>query len=538
MPRITVIPSTIDLMTRAPKTEERKRRVAAYARVSTDSEEQLTSYNAQKDYYSKYIKANKEWEFAGLYADEGISGTNTKKRDGFNTMIEDALKGKIDLIVTKSVSRFARNTVDSLMTIRKLKEHGVECFFEKENIYTFDAKGELLITLMSSLAQEESRSISENVKWGKRTAMSNGKFSLAYSSFLGYKKGEDGKLEIVGEEAEVVRMIYTWFLDGDSPELICRKLEKKGIKTPRGKDNWRISTVQSILTNEKYKGDALLQKSYVSDFLTKKVRKNNGEIKQYYVENSHPAIIPSDEWDCVQLEIAKRGKMGATYSSTDLFLSRLKCGQCGGIYGKKVWHSNSPYRTEKYQCNHKFTKGKEQCHTETLTEEQITDAFIKAYNIFVSNSEVVIETCDIVIDDLLDLETLNAKIEDADYELKKVCAAVEKIVEENSKTALDQEEYAKTYKKLEDQYKKISDEYNRLVAKRSDRQLKANEIKVFKENFIANHNLISEWDRELWASSIQEATVNLDKTIDFRFVSGTIINVAIDKNKAKKGKED
>lgn len=529
MPRITVIPSTIDLMTKVPKTENRKRRVAAYARVSTDSEEQLTSYNAQKEYYSKYIQDNKDWSFAGLYADEGISGTNTKKRDGFNMMVRDALAGKIDLIITKSVSRFARNTVDSLTTIRKLKEHGVECYFEKENIYTFDAKGELLITFMSSFAQEESRSISENVKWGKRAAMSNGKFSLAYSCFLGYKKGKDGKLEIVEKEAEIIRAIYRWFLQGDSPELICKKLENHHIKTPRGKDKWRISTVQSILSNEKYKGDALLQKSYVSDFLTKKVKRNNGEIKQYYVENSHPAIISADEWDCVQLELAKRGKMGASYSSTDIFLSRVKCGQCGGIYGRKVWHSNSPYRTEKYQCNHKFDKGKEPCHTETLTEEQIKDAFIKAYNIYVSDSDTVIETCDMIIEDLLDLEALNKEIEDADYELKKVCAAVEKIVEENSKTALNQDEYAKTYKKLQDQYNEINEKYTGLIATKSKRQLQANEIEVFKVDFKNNHELITEWDRELWSSSINEAIVNLDKTIDIKFITGDIINIKIEK---------
>ena len=528
MPRITVIPSTIDILTKAPTAEVRKRKVAAYARVSTDSEEQLTSYNAQKDYYSKYIQENKKWEFAGLYADEGISGTNTKKRDGFNKMVKDALAGKIDLIITKSVSRFARNTVDSLTTIRKLKEHGVECYFEKENIYTFDAKGELLITLMSSLAQEESRSISENVKWGKRKAMSDGKFSLAYSSFLGYKKGEDGKLEIVEEEAEIIRDIYRRYIKGDSPQIICNKLDEKHIKTPGGKDKWRVSTVQSILTNEKYKGDALLQKSYISDFLTKKVKKNNGEIKQYYVENSHPAIITPEEWDCVQYEIARRGKLGATFSSTDLFLSRVKCGQCGGIYGRKVWHSNSPYRTVRYQCNHKFNKGKETCHTPSLTEEQIINAFIEAYNIFVKDSDTVIETCNMIIEDLMNQETLNAKIEDTQLELEKVCAAVEKLVEQNAKTALNQDEYMKNYKKLKDQYVSINDEHETLVAIKTRKDLQIREIESFKQAFIENHELIAEWDRDLWASTIDEAIVNIDETIDFKFISGATITIKVE----------
>ncbi len=205
---VTVIPATICQHTRKSTQSNTRRKVAGYARVSTDSEEQVTSYTAQVDYYTQYIKGNPEWDFVKVYTDEGISGTNTKKRDGFNEMIADALAGKISLILTKSVSRFARNTVDSLTTIRTLKSHGVEVFFEKENIWTFDSKGELLLTIMSSLAQEESRSISENITWGKRKQFADGKVSLPYKQFLGYRKGANGLPEIVPEEAEIVRIIY------------------------------------------------------------------------------------------------------------------------------------------------------------------------------------------------------------------------------------------------------------------------------------------------------------------------------------------
>ena len=208
---VTVIPATLNIHTKTPTTERVRRRVAAYARVSTDSEEQLTSYEAQVDYYTKFIRENPDWDFVEVYTDEGISAVNTKRRDGFNRMIRDALAGKIDLIVTKSVSRFARNTVGSLTTIRKLKEAGCECFFQKENIMTFDSKGELLITIMSSLAQEESRSISENVTWGQRKRFADGKVSIPYGQFLGYRKGADGLPEIVPEEAEIVRRIYREF---------------------------------------------------------------------------------------------------------------------------------------------------------------------------------------------------------------------------------------------------------------------------------------------------------------------------------------
>ena len=290
MPKVTMIPATVNSLTHLPKASVQKRRVAGYARVSTDSDEQFTSYEAQVDYYTRYIQSKPEWDFVRVYTDEGISGTNTKRREGFKEMIADALAGKIDLIVTKSVSRFARNTVDSLVTIRKLKENGVECYFEKEGIYTFDGKGELLITIMSSLAQEESRSISENITWGQRKSFADGKIHLAYKHFLGYKKGEDGRPAIVEEEAVVVRLIYRLFLDGKTQAGICRYLEDLEIPSPSGKAKWSKTTVTSILTNEKYKGDALLQKSFTVDFLQKKTKLNEGEVPQYYVESTRQRI--------------------------------------------------------------------------------------------------------------------------------------------------------------------------------------------------------------------------------------------------------
>lgn len=251
-----------------------KRRVAGYARVSTDSDEQFTSYAAQIDYYTQYITSHADWEFVKVYTDEGISGLNTKHREGFNEMIRDALDGKIDLIVTKSVSRFARNTVDSLTTIRKLKDAGCECYFEKENIWTFDGKGELLLTIMSSLAQEESRSISENVTWGQRKRFADGKVSMPYKQFLGYEKGPDGLPKIVPEQAEIVRYIYDLFMSGKTITAIAKQLTAEGIPTPGGKEKWVGRTVESILTNEKYKGDARLQKKFTVDFLQKKMKVN------------------------------------------------------------------------------------------------------------------------------------------------------------------------------------------------------------------------------------------------------------------------
>lgn len=264
---VTVIPASVSHYSMAPLNALRKKRVAGYARVSTDNEEQLTSYEAQVDYYTNHIRSKPDWQFVDVYTDEGISATSTKNREGFNRMIADALAGKIDLIITKSVSRFARNTVDSLTTVRQLKEKGIEIYFEKENIWTLDSKGELLITIMSSLAQEESRSISENVTWGQRKRFADGKVSLPYGRFLGYDKGEDGMPDINEEEAVIIRMIYRMFLEGSTPHAIAKHLTAQGIPTPGGKSRWLQGTVKSILENEKYAGNAILQKTFTVDFL-------------------------------------------------------------------------------------------------------------------------------------------------------------------------------------------------------------------------------------------------------------------------------
>ena len=241
---VRAIPATISRYTSSPINSRKKRKVAGYARVSTDHDDQITSYEAQVDYYTNYIKGRDDWEFAGIYTDEGISGTNTRHRDGFKRM----------------VSRFARNTVDSLSTIRKLKEHKIECYFEKENIWTFDSKGELLLTIMSSLAQEESRSISENVTWGHRKRFADGKVSVAYSRFLGYKKGPNGGLVVVPEEATTIKLIYKLFLEGLGTTTIAKQLTKRGLKTPGGKSKWSACTVYSILQNEKAKRLIFLQR--------------------------------------------------------------------------------------------------------------------------------------------------------------------------------------------------------------------------------------------------------------------------------------
>jgi len=525
MPKVTVIPSKINPLTKMPFNGQIKRRVAGYARVSTDSEEQFSSYEAQVNYYTNFIKSRTDWEFVNVYTDEGISGTNTKKREGFKSMIADALAGKIDLIITKSISRFARNTVDTLVTIRELKAKGVEVYFEKENIYTFDSKGEVLITIMSSLAQEESRSISENITWGQRNSFKNGKVHVAYSTFLGYDKGENGRLKVNSNEAEIIRFIYKLFLLGNSTTAICKILMEAGIKTPGGKDIWRKNTVDSILTNEKYKGDALLQKSFTIDFLQHKVKKNNGEVQQYYVENSHEAIIPKNEWELVQFQMKKRKELGLSFSSKNSLSSKLVCECCGGFYGPKVWHSNDKYRKVIWQCNKKFKEKKHRCDTPTLNEVAIKQMFIKAYNLMMEENTEVIKYTKDLIDELSNFDYLDDLINAQKLEVEIIEEKVSKLVLGNATKVQNQEEYIKNYNSLVERYEEENNKLQELITERENQSTKIIELNAFIKKLETDKEFMTEWDEEIWLYYIEKALVHKDSSITFIFANGKQIRI-------------
>ena len=516
--QVTKIPAVVNRFTAAPVGGGRKRRVAGYARVSTDHDEQLTSYEAQLDYYTTLIKEHEDWIFAGMYSDEGITGTSVKKREGFQSMVADALAGKIDLIITKSVSRFARNTVDSLSTIRELKEHGTEVFFEKENIWTFDSKGELLITIMSSLAQEESRSISENVTWGHRKRMADGKVAVAYTRFLGYDKGEDGNLVINPEEAKVIRLIYGEFLTGLSYHAIADKLTALGIKTPGGKDKWSQRTVKSILQNEKYKGDALLQKSYTPDFLTKKQVANHGEVPQYYVEGNHEAIIEPAVFDRVQDLIMQRSKMKG-YSGVTIFSSKIRCGECGSWYGSKTWHSNDKYRRVVWQCNAKFGE-KKHCTTPHLTEDEIKDAFIRAVNSLITDRRGIIRELRSVMKELTGTEGLEAKQQRLAEQMNVDADAVEQIIEENARVAQDQAEYSIRYEALVSRFETTKAEYEEVTEEIRNRGMRQRELGRFIAEVEKLPKIITEFDEVLWGSLVDHVTVHSTDNIVFTLASG------------------
>ena len=526
--KVKVIPATISRRTAQRLDEQRCRRVAAYARVSTDRDEQLTSYAAQVDYYSRYIKERDDWEFAGIYTDEGITGTNTKHREGFKKMVDDALAGKIDLIITKSVSRFARNTVDSLTTIRKLKASHVECYFEKENIWTFDGKGELLLTIMSSLAQEESRSISENCAWGQRKRFADGKVSVSYQRFLGYDKGTDGKMVINEKQAAVVRRIYGLFLGGLTPHSIAKKLSAEHIRTPSDKaSRWSAVTVQSILTNEKYKGDALLQKQFVVDFLTKKRKKNKGEVPQYYVENDHEAIISNEIFEAVQHEFERRRKLAGRYSGVDLMASKIICGDCGGYYGAKVWHSTDKYRKVIHRCNKKYRKNKEVCNSPTLTEGEIKMLFVKAVNLLLEGKKQIIASLSRLLEILANTTELEKVRDQALQKMNELTEAMQAEVTENARVAENQTEYQMRYGVLLADYEQAKDTYSKSVNTIEERQSRTEMLKLFLQKVQAQNEPLDEFDEDLWGSLLHTLTAYSRENIVFLFKDGSKISVGI-----------
>ena len=388
--RVGVIPAT-KTQGAIHSTHDGKKRVAAYCRVSTDSEEQLNSYEAQKSYYTQKIADSPDWEMAGIYADEGISGTSMKKRTEFKKMITACKRGRIDLIITKSLSRFARNTVDCLETVRLLKANGIGVYFEKENINTLTESSEFLITLFSGFAQAESESLSKNVAWGWRKSAEAGNVYFQYKRMLGYRKGTDGQPEIVPEEAKIIRRIYRRYLAGCSLGQIKQELEQDNIPTAQKVERWSSAVIHNILTNEKYMGDALLQKTYITDCISKKVKKNMGERPMYYVENNHPAIIPRETFDQVQKEMTRRsskrkvlqksgktelGKYSGKYALTEL----LVCGECGSPYKRVTWARNGKKRIV-WRCVSRLEFGTKYCHNSpTLDESRLHNAILAAMN--------------------------------------------------------------------------------------------------------------------------------------------------------------
>ena len=400
MPRaeriVEVIPATWNPADESVR-EIRKLRVAAYCRVSTELEQQQSSYDIQIEYYTRHIMQNPNWIFAGVFADDGRSATNTFRRDDFNQLMNQCMKGKVDMVITKSISRFARNTVDCISWVRKLREKNVAVYFEKENLNTLDDSTEMILTILSSQAQEESRAISTNVKWGYARKFEKGESTRQRS--YGFRKAPTGEMCIVEEEAAVIRNMARWFLDGDSLEGIRHRLEDAGIETATGKKTWSTSTIYNILTNEKIMGDVLLQKTFTADYLTKRRVKNSGQQKQYYVKNHHEAIIPKTVYYKIQEEIARRSSLkkagtrkGKTaqgvYSSKYALTGIMVCNECGAHYRRTTWAKNGK-KVIVWRCINRLEHGTKRCHeSPTLKEEVIQEAIMgKLHSLSIDQEE-------------------------------------------------------------------------------------------------------------------------------------------------------
>lgn len=385
---IIIIPASETLSARGNRS--RQLRVASYSRVSTDFEDQLTSFHAQKAYYTDLILRTPEWTLAGTYADEGISGASAEKRPDFMRMIRHCKKGKIDLIITKSISRFARNTLDSIGYVRKLKAMGVGVLFEKENINTLEENSEVVLTILASLAQEELNSLSLNVKMGKRMAMQEGRVFFQYGRFYAYRKGADGQPEIIPEEAEIVRRVYARYLAGDSVADIAEALNGDSVPPPTQKGEWRVSSLQGILANERYCGDVLLQKTYVTDPISKKVKKNHGELPKVLIKNNHAPIISRELYDMAQQERARRGSKRKTakntvteqgkYSGKYALSEILICGHCMTPYRRVTWTKRpSGEKQVVWRCLNRLDYGPRYCpESATIDEETLHAAIAEA----------------------------------------------------------------------------------------------------------------------------------------------------------------
>ena len=371
-----------------------KLRVAAYCRVSTSSIEQLSSYEAQKEFYTKTITANPEWEFAGIYADEGISGTGKDKRNEFLRLISDCEQMKLDLVLTKSISRFARNTTDCIETVRKLKALGIAVQFEKENINTMSAESELILSILSSIAAEESKSISQNLKWSHQKRACEGN-PMCSRRLLGYDHIKDNQLVINPEEAKIVRFIFESYVNGKSHGMIAKELMERGVKTGQGKLKWTVCGVKSIITNEKYVGDFLVGKHYTTEDGSFKRKRNYGQAPMYYVKDHHPPIVSRELFEKAQEVLVQRRKQYGVdmndlgkYNNRYLFSNKAFCGECGCRLTRKITGKNGYKKHILWYCAH-YNEAVE-CSTTGIVEEKVHAAFIKLFNTLYCNYEQIL----------------------------------------------------------------------------------------------------------------------------------------------------
>ncbi len=526
------------------RVEQKKLKVAAYCRVSTLLEQQEGSYEAQVDYYTEKINSNPNWKCAGIFADDGKSATQTKKRDDFNAMIDACMAGKVDLVLTKSVSRFARNTVDALQFIRKLKEKNIPVIFEKEGVNTMESGGELLITILSSQAQEESRNISENTRWGLTRRFENGIISVNHKKFLGYTKDEDGNLVVVPEEAVIVKRIFREYLEGSSILQIAKELEADGIKTVTGLDHWHPGTINNMLSNEKFCGDVCMQKTYTIDFLTKKKVKNEGYAPQYYIEDNHEAIIPKELFHQVQVEKARRASLNkaavtrktnkakkekSKYSSKYVLTDLMVCAECGHAYRRQTW-SKYGKKSAVWRCEDRLKNGtSSKCkNSPTLKEEQLHDAIMNAINDVVENSGDFIEAFRENVIRVIGNYTTEGITSEYDDQIDVLQKQMLKLIEDNAKQGAVSEDFDEAYRHISEQINELKKAKIRLVQAQKQAENYKQRVEALDKAMTTVNPRVREFDQELVKRLIQSIRVHKGMKVEIQFHSGIVMLQEVD----------
>lgn len=520
----------------AVRASKRQLRVAAYCRVSTDDEEQLTSYEAQKNYYTDKIMTNKEWTMAGIFADEGITGTSARKRPEFLRMIRQCKQGKIDIVLTKSISRFARNTVDCLNYVRALKELGIAVIFEKENMNTLEIDSEILITMLGAFAQSESESISANVRWGIRQTMKEGKATIQYKYLYGYRKGDDGKPEIIPDQAEVVRKIYDLFLSGTPVRGIQEYLNANSVPNINGESKWARSAIDSILTNEKYCGDVLLQKTYIDDCINKKVKKNTGQLPMYLVQNHHEGIISRETFDAAQAELARRsaGKSPSKknaptgrsrYSSKYALSDRLYCGECGTRYQRCTWRNRDGSKRIVWRCVSRVDYGSKYCHdSPTLDEEPLHRAILAAINSTIKDKDNIVYNLKAAMEkELAPAAGQQLSLSEIDNQLEQLNAEFSKVLAEASESG-DQAAYSDRFREIMQKQTALKAQRDEIQGLLAESGKAAAHIEQCRQAAETTPATITEWDEALIRQVVESVTVETGGGIVVALKSGASIH--------------
>ena len=513
-------------------------RVTAYCRVSTDTEDQLNSYRSQKQYYKEKISSNSEWVFVDIYADEAISGTLANKRNDFMRMIQDAMLGKFDMIITKSISRFARNTVDTLKYVRILKEHNIAVIFEEEGINTLEMSGELLLTILSSVAQQESENISTHVKLGLRMKKERGEL-VGFNNCLGYRYDyENKRMNIVEEEAEIVRMIFNRYLEGYGADRIAKELTKMKIKTPKSKNNiWYESTIRKILKNEKYKGDVLQGKTFTIDPISHKRLVNMGEEDKFYIENHHEPIIEPEIFDEVQQIMKQRcgarqtGRRKGNISRKYALSSRMICGFCGSVLSRRSLYVNQKKTMPSWLCQTSFKQGKEFCKESKIIKEEIVEnAFIEIYRLITKNKKIEINSFLKLMKEAERDNTPTNKIKKLKQQFAEIKSKEENLLEFLLNGIIDKETYNSKKEQLTDKKEKIETEIESLELLVEDNNSIENGLDKIIE--IINQDIVlDEFDKEIFDALIDYVIIggydenNKKNPYMLRFICKTNISI-------------